>query len=73
MKKTLIIIIAGAITGVNCFSAEATENVASLNGKSYSVALHETSGYAEGTPVQVLFTTYDENRYALPYYYDSFD
>jgi len=53
------------------FVPSAYANTASLSGTSYSILLENTSANMSGTLVYFIFTTYDGDRYGMPYYYDA--
>ena len=46
-------------------------NTATLSGTSYSIMLDDTSANLDGHVVYFFFTTYDGDRYGMPYYYDA--
>ena len=46
-------------------------NTATLSGTSYSILLDDTAANMSGSLVYFFFTTYDGDRYGMPYYYDA--
>ncbi|MGB5178607.1 MAG: hypothetical protein WBP44_07750 [Gammaproteobacteria bacterium] len=62
-----------SVIGILCvaFNPIIYAKTASLSGKSYSLSIHDASTLVQGYLYKVLFTTYDNNRYSLPYSYDS--
>ena len=53
------------------FISNVSGNSANLSGNSFSLMLGDTSTLIDGELFQLLFTTYDGDRYSLPYYYSS--
>ena len=52
------------------FISNASGTSANLSGTSCSLTLGYTSFYIDQSLLQIYFTTYDGDRYSLPYYYD---
>ena len=53
------------------FTTDLKANSAVVSGSSYSLMLADASALVEGELFRFLFTTYDGDRYSLPYYYGS--
>jgi hypothetical protein len=62
-----------SVIALHCitFAPTAEAETASLSGKSYSLSVHKSSIVVQGYPYEIHFTTYDGNRFSLPYYYDT--
>ena len=65
MKYVLPIVI------ILSFATFARSNEAVISGQSHSIMLMDSRVYMGGYPVDFIFTTYDNNRYTYPYYYDA--